>query len=123
MSRKKALVQDDQPAMRAAAASLLALNGFDVDQAEDGAKGMAMAKTNKYDIIFSDIEMPNMNGFEFLARMKKDPNLASVPIVMCTTLSKPDQIEKARQLGAVSYVVKPMKPETLERALKNAKLI
>ena len=122
MAKKRALVQDDQAAMRSAASGLLTLLGFDVDQAEDGVQGMNLVKANHYDIIFTDVEMPNMNGFEFLARLKKDPSYSSIPVVLCTTLNKPEQIEKAKKLGAVSYIVKPMQAATLDRALKNAKL-
>mgnify|MGYP000715757851 CR=1 FL=1 len=123
MSKKRALVQDDQAAIRSAASSVLALYGFEVDCAEDGVQGMELLKKNHYDIVFTDVEMPNMNGFEFLARAKRDPALKAIPIVMCTTLSQQDQIEKGRQLGAVSYIVKPMNKQTLERALKNAGLL
>ena len=123
MSKKKALVLDDQPPMRAAAKSLLTLYGFDVDEGADGMQGLQMVKSGAYDIVFTDVEMPNMNGFEFLARVKRDPQLQSIPVVMCTTLNQPEHIEKGRKLGATSYAVKPLKKETLDRALKNAKLL
>lgn len=123
MAKRRALVQDDQTNLRAAAASMLTLAGFDVDEAQDGVQGMQLIKQNRYDIVFTDIEMPNMNGFEFLARCKKDPAVATIPIVICTTLDRPEQIEKGRKLGAVSYIVKPMQRATLERALKNAGLL
>ena len=123
MGKPRALVQDDQAPMRMAAKTLLTMYGFDVDEAEDGAQGMALVKQNQYNIVFTDVEMPNMNGFEFLARVKRDPNFKNLPVVLCTTLGKPEHIDKGRKLGATSYIVKPIKKETLERALKNANLL
>ena len=116
------LVIDDQSVIRLASKTLLGLHGFEVDLADDGVQGMAMLKANKYAVVFTDVEMPNMNGFELLARAKKDPALASVPIIMYTTLNSAEHIEKGRKLGATSYIVKPMNEQTLQRALKNAVL-
>ncbi|MCB0322379.1 MAG: response regulator [Bdellovibrionales bacterium] len=122
MSRKRALVLDDQPNLRMAAKSILNMYGFDVDEGSDGKHGLELIEANRYDIVFSDVEMPNMNGFEFLARAKRNPQTQHIPIVICTTLSKPEHIEKGKKLGAVSYIVKPMQKETLDRALRNAGL-
>lgn len=119
--KKRALLCDDTPLMQSGVKALLTANGFDVIAVEDGAKGYALLKQGeKFDIIFSDVEMPNMTGFELLARVRKDPSTVSVPFVLCTTLNKPEHIELGKKLGATSYIVKPMRPETLERALKNA---
>lgn len=119
----RALIQDDQATLRFAAAHILKAEGFEVEYSEDGRQGLEKMKEGKFDIIFTDVEMPNMNGFEFLARVKKDPALMNIPVVMCTTLNNPEHIDKGRKLGAVSYIVKPMQKETLQRALKNAGLL
>ena len=123
-NKKRALICDDTPVMRAGAEVFVKAYGFEVDVVEDGLKGYERLKAGgQYDIIFSDVEMPNMNGFELLARVKKDPKTKHIPVVLCTTLNKPEHIEKGRSLGAVSYIVKPMNKETLERALRNAGLL
>ena len=122
--KKRALVVDDTALMRTGAASLISAYGFEFDLAEDGLKAYQMLSANpNYDIIFSDVEMPNMTGFELLARVKNNPTLSKIPFVLCTTLSKPEHIEKGRSLGATSYIVKPMQKETLERALRNAGML
>ncbi len=70
---KKALVVDDLRMHRTLIKASLTILRFEVDLAEDGLQGMAKLKENQYDVVFSDIEMPNMNGFEFLARLRRDP--------------------------------------------------
>ena len=118
MQKKRALVQDDHKALRSAAKAMLTMKGFDVDEAEDGLRGFELARANKYDLIVSDVEMPNMNGFEFIARCRKEASLQKTPIVLCTTLNKPEHIEKAKKVGATTYVVKPMTSSNLEQVLR-----
>ena len=121
-TKKRALVQDDQTMFSFPASTFLKLKGFDVDVAVNGVQGLELVGKNTYDIIFSDVEMPNMNGFEFLARLRKGTANAKVPVIMCTTLNKPEHIEKAKSLGANFYIVKPMNEENLKAALKHVGL-
>ena len=66
---------------RAAVASFLISRGFRIDQGEDGIKAVKLIEINKYDIIFSDIEMPNMNGYELLTKIRTDPQNNSTPVI------------------------------------------
>ena len=121
--KKKALVCDDTPIMRTGVVALLSANGFDVTAVCDGAEGWKALSSGQFDIVFSDVEMPNMNGFELLNKVRKESNCKTIPFVLCTTLNNQAHIENGRKLGATSYIVKPMKKDTLDRALKNAGLL
>lgn len=118
--RKKALVLDDVKLNQLTISSFLQLSGFDVDIEVDGLKGLKIISENKYDLIFSDIEMPNMNGLEFLKRVKSMESHKNIPIVILSSVNKQDVIDKALHLGAVSYINKPYNREKMINALGKA---
>ncbi|MFN4149714.1 MAG: response regulator, partial [Candidatus Sericytochromatia bacterium] len=118
--RKKALVLDDVKLNQLTISSFLQLSGFDVDIEVDGLKGLKIISENKYDLIFSDIEMPNMNGLEFLKRVKSMDSHKNIPIVILSSVNKQDIIDKALHLGAVSYINKPYNREKMISALGKA---
>lgn len=114
---KKILIVDDSATMRMQVKFTLTKDGFDVVEAEDGVAGLAMSDANP-DIagIISDINMPNMNGFDFLKNLRAKG--VQVPVVMLTTEGSTDLIDKAKSLGAKGWITKPFKPETLSAAVK-----
>ncbi len=118
MDKKKALVVDDQQMNRTFIKTFLVTKGYEVDTADDGLEGLNTAKANSYDLIFSDIEMPNMTGLEFLKNIKQDINYTNVPIVMLSTLDKPEVIDRAIKMGATHYMVKPFTTEKMDEAFK-----
>ena len=118
MMSKQALIIDDVKMNRVVLKSYLAFKGFIVDEAEDGLAAYKKIKQKKYDIIFSDIDMPNMNGLELLARIQKDTSLKGTPVVMLTTHDTKEVIEKARQLGALYHIVKPYTEIQIAAAMK-----
>jgi CheY-like chemotaxis protein len=105
--KKKALVADDQAMNRSFVKVYLSTRGFDVETAEDGMKALAACKDKKFDLVFSDIEMPNMNGIEFLRSAKKLPGYDKVPFVMLSTVDTTEMKTKAASFGAFHYMVKP----------------
>lgn len=121
--RKKALVLDDVKLNQLTISSFLQLSGFDVDIEADGLKGLKIISENKYDLIFSDIEMPNMNGLEFLKRVKSMESHKNIPIVILSSVNKQEIIDKALHLGAVSYINKPYNREKMKFALGKAGFI
>lgn len=122
--KRKILVQDDTAMFRLPGTVLVRSFGFDVVEATHGLEGLeVLSKDNDFVAVFTDVEMPNMNGFEFLAAVRKNPALSKVMIVMCTTLNQPEHIARAKSLGANGYIVKPMTKEGLEAALRHLKLI
>ena len=114
----KFLVVDDFSTMRRIVRGLLKEMGHDdVDEAEDGAIGLEKLKIGHYDFVVSDINMPNMNGFEMLAAAKAEPKLKAVPFLMVTAEARKEDIVRAAQSGAAGYIVKPFTRATLEERL------
>ena len=111
----KFLIVDDFSTMRRIVRSLLKEMGcINVDEAEDGVVALQMLKTNRYDFVISDINMPNMNGFDLLKALKTDDNLKHIPVLMVTAEARKEDILLAAQSGAAGYVVKPFTKATLE---------
>jgi two-component system chemotaxis response regulator CheY len=111
--KKRALVADDQAMNRSFVKVYLSTRGYDVDTAEDGMKALAACKERHYDLIFTDIEMPNMNGIEFLRSAKRLPGFDKVPMVVLSTVDDPAMKAKAATFGAFSYMVKPFTDEKM----------
>jgi len=105
--KKKALVADDQAMNRSFVKVYLGTRGYEVETAEDGMKALAACKEKKFDLVFTDIEMPNMNGIEFLRSAKRLPGYDKVPFVVLSTVDEPAMKAKASSFGAFHYMVKP----------------
>jgi len=115
----KFLVVDDFSTMRRIVRGLLKEIGYhNVEEAEDGAVAMNMLKNSKFDFIVSDINMPNMNGFELLTACKKDDALKHIPVLMVTAEARKEDIVRAAQDGAAGYIVKPFTKATLEEKVQ-----
>ncbi len=111
----KFLIVDDFSTMRRIVRGLLKEMGHtDADEAEDGANGLQMLKRGTYDFVISDINMPNMNGFEMLKAIKADDSLKHLPVLMVTAEARKEDIVLAVQSGAAGYIVKPFTKATLE---------
>jgi len=113
------LIVDDFSTMRRIVRNLLKEIGFaNAEEAEDGAVALTMLKATKYDFIVSDINMPNMNGFELLKNVRSDDSLKAIPFLMVTAEAKKDDIVQAAQGGASGYIVKPFTKATLEEKVQ-----
>lgn len=111
----KFLIVDDFSTMRRIVRGLLKEIGYtNAEEAEDGAAALAMLKGAKFDFVVSDINMPNMNGFDLLAAIKKDDTLKHLPVLMVTAEARKEDIVRAAQDGAAGYIVKPFTKATLE---------
>jgi two-component system chemotaxis response regulator CheY len=109
------LIVDDFSTMRRIVRNLLKEIGFaNAEEAEDGAVALNMLKASKFDFVVSDINMPNMNGFELLKSIRADEALKTVPVLMVTAEAKKEDIVLAAQSGANGYIVKPFTKATLE---------
>ncbi len=113
------LVVDDSPTFRTMVSfALKRVASFDKEiQAADGLEALDALAKNSVDIIICDVNMPNMNGLEFLKTVKSDENFKSVPVIMLTTEGKDSDREKARKLGADAYLNKPFKPNILKKEI------
>ena len=115
----KFLIVDDFSTMRRIVRGLLKEIGYNnAEEAEDGAVALNMLKNAKFDFVVSDINMPNMNGFELLASVKKDDSLKHIPVLMVTAEARKEDIVRAAQDGAAGYIVKPFTKATLEEKVQ-----
>jgi two-component system chemotaxis response regulator CheY len=115
----KFLIVDDFSTMRRIVRGLLKEMGCNnADEAEDGAVALGMLKAQKYDFVVSDINMPNMNGFELLKSVKTDDALKHIPVLMVTAEARKEDIVLAAQSGAAGYIVKPFTKATLEEKVQ-----
>lgn len=114
----KFLIVDDFSTMRRIVRNLLKEAGYaNADEAEDGVDGLAKLRAGKYDFVVSDLNMPNMNGFEMLRQIRADAALKHLPVLLVTAEAKKEDIVTAAQLGASGYIVKPFTKATLEEKL------
>jgi two-component system, chemotaxis family, chemotaxis protein CheY len=113
----RALIVDDSSVMRKIIERCLRQAGMDLGQvleASNGAEGLALASENTFDLILSDINMPVMDGLEFVRRLKEMDNTKNVPIIMITTEGGEKSVLEALSLGAKGYIRKPFTPDQVK---------
>ena len=103
---KKVLFVEDEAALQKALTDILTQAGYKVVSALDGEIGLRLAKSEKPDLILLDIILPRLNGFEVLKKLKENPELKEIPVIVLTNLEKIEDVEKAIELGAKTYLVK-----------------
>ena len=115
MNDMKFLIVDDFSTMRRIVRGLLKEIGYNnAEEAEDGVVALNMLKNSKFDFVVSDINMPNMSGFDLLAAIKKEDSLKHLPVLMVTAEARKEDIVRAAQDDAAGYIVKPFTKATLE---------
>jgi two-component system, cell cycle response regulator DivK len=107
---KRILVIEDQEDLRGVLRDLFTSSGFTVDEAADGATGVAHAKASRPDVILMDIQVPVIDGYEATRQIKADPSLAKIPVVAVSSFAMKGDEEKARAAGCDRYVTKPYSP-------------
>jgi chemosensory pili system protein ChpA (sensor histidine kinase/response regulator) len=113
----RALVVDDSRAIREAMTSMLGREGWIVDVAEDGARALAMTRQLRYDLVVTDLEMPELDGFALIERLRGDDRFKTTPIVIITSRANPEHRRRARDLGVRALVAKPITRRKLLEAL------
>jgi two-component system chemotaxis response regulator CheY len=117
----KILVVDDFKTMRRIVTNLLAQLGFDlqnIHEATDGENALLKLQENPYQLIISDWNMEPMDGLQLLQKVRAlNGPIKTVPFIMVTAESKPENIIKAKQCGVNNYIVKPFNAETLKKKL------
>jgi two-component system chemotaxis response regulator CheY len=113
------LVVDDYGTMVRIIRNLLRQLGFaDVDDASDGAAALAKMHAKHYGLVISDWNMEPMTGFEFLRKVRTDPDLSETPFIMLTAESKTENVIAARKAGVNNYIVKPFNAQTLKAKIE-----
>jgi len=114
----KFLVVDDFSTMRRIVRNLLKELGYtNVDEAEDGSMALTKLRSEQFDFVISDWNMPVMDGLVMLQNIRSDPALSKLPVLMVTAEAKKENIIAAAQAGASGYVVKPFTAATLDEKL------
>ena len=116
----KLLIIDDERGIRNTLREILADEGHEVDVAENGKQGLEMATAKAYDLIFSDIKMPEMDGIELLSALKQGEDAIDTPIVMITGHGDVETAVQALKLGAYDFLLKPLDLNRILITTKNA---
>ena len=115
---KRIMIIDDSSSMRQMLVFTLEGAGYEVIEAEDGGDGLdKLNKDNlnggRLNVIITDLNMPNVNGFDFIRAVRETPDYKYVPIIVLTTESSGDKIGESSRAGATGWITKPFKPEQL----------
>ena len=107
------LAVDDSRVIRDMVSTILIAEGHEVVTAEDGVDALDKARDEVFDLVLSDINMPNMNGISLISKLRRITGYEYVPIVMVTTEDSDYRKKKAKTFGATGWLVKPFTPERL----------
>lgn len=114
----KILVIEDQPQMRKNLATILAMEGFVVISAENGKRGVELARAEQPDVIVCDVMMPDLDGYGVLQAVRADAKLATVPFLFLTAKGDKADVRSGMNLGADDYLTKPVSREDLLAAIR-----
>jgi len=117
----KVLLVDDSTTMRKIQKRVLvSMDIDDIVEAGDGVEAIKQLEDNNYDFdfILLDINMPEMSGLETLRKIRSTPEMVKLPVIMCTSVAEKEQVMEAIKAGATNYVVKPFRPEELQKKIE-----
>lgn len=115
------LVVDDSASFRQVVGMALKGAGYDVVEAGDGVEALAKLDGRKFNLVVSDVNMPNLDGIGFVKQLKQRPEYRFTPVIMLTTVSGEDKKAEGKAAGVRAWVVKPFQPPVLLDAV--AKLV
>lgn len=114
---KKVLVCDDEPYIVESVSYVVRKAGFEVVVAEDGEEALEKGRQEKPDLIFLDIMMPKVTGYEVCRQLKEDPSTRDTYIVMLTARGQEEDEKKALEMGANEFMTKPFSPRKMRAKL------
>lgn len=109
----KILVVDDSASIRKSITYVLTQEGFSTTEAEDGLDGLAKAKGDQFDLVITDINMPNLDGIGFIKKLKEETAYKFVPVIVLSTESQDTKMQEGRAAGATGWIVKPFSADKL----------
>ena len=116
-TRGTLLVVDDEDELRFILMQHLRAEGFDVIEAGDGRQAVDRAGEEQPDVIIMDVGLPIMDGVAATEALRADPRTASIPVIMLTARSRPEDVVRGLEAGATDYLVKPFEKERVEEAV------
>ena len=105
MARTILIIEDDK-FLRELVIRKLIKEGYETSEAVDGEEGIKKIKEEKPDLILLDLILPGIDGFEVLSKMREDPALAQIPVIILSNLGQKDDVEKGLKMGAIDYLIK-----------------
>ncbi len=115
---KKVLIVDDFPAMRHSIQVLMSAKGYDATEANNGLEALSVLEKESFDLIITDLVMPEMDGFDLCEKVKSNKNYKNIPVIILSTQKDVRFIMKALKLGADDYLVKPIESELLDKVIE-----
>ncbi len=115
---KTILAVDDSRSIRDMVRFALEPLGYDILEAEDGVEGFTRLEENKVDLVITDLNMPNMNGIEFIEKVRGEERFQGLPMVMLTTEGQAEKMRAGKKAGASGWIVKPFNELQLELTVK-----
>src|SRR3954468_20029895 len=112
------LVVEDDSAIRATLIDILELNGYTVLTAANGPDGLVLAQRKRPDVILTDISMPGLNGFEFIAALHADERTRPIPVIIVSASVEPERMRQGMDLGAEDYIVKPFTEDQILSSIR-----
>ena len=103
---KTILIIEDDKFLRELITRKLLNEAYEVSEAIDGEEGIKKIKEEKPDLILLDLILPGIDGFEVLSKMREDPALAQIPVIILSNLGQKDDVEKGLKMGAIDYLIK-----------------
>jgi len=116
--KPRLLVVDDSISIRKYVQRFLDRTGYEVEVAPDGMEALNIMGRIKFDVVITDLEMPVMHGYDLMAEMKKNPDLRHIPVIVLTSRAGDKHRQKAIEMGAQDYLVKPFEEQEMLGALK-----
>ncbi len=118
MTSKTVLTIDDSAPVRQMVTLTLSTAGYKVIEAVDGEDGYQKAISNKIDAVVTDLNMPRLNGIDFIKKFRTHPASKGVPVILLTTESDEGLKKQAKEAGAIGWIVKPFKQDQLLAVIK-----
>jgi CheY-like chemotaxis protein len=112
-AQRRVLIVDDDPAIRMLCAFNLQLEGLVVVEAADGRLALEQARSERPDLVVTDVKMPGLDGFELAEALQRDERTREIPLIFLSGETEPAAAERARALGALAYLTKPFDPPAL----------
>jgi len=103
---KNILIIEDDKFLRELIAQKLIKEGYEISEAIDGEEGVKKIREEKPNIVLLDLILPGIDGFEVLSKMREDPALAQIPVIILSNLGQKEDVERGLKLGAVDYLIK-----------------
>ena len=107
------LAVDDSPSMRQMVSIALTGAGYEVEQACDGVEALAIAQKSRFDLVITDVNMPNMDGITLVKELRGKANYKFVPLLVLTTEATQERKQQGKAAGAKAWITKPFQPQVM----------